>query len=124
LILREQHNTIKNEPMDTSIDQRDEKLKDTCNWCGYKGHFERECRQKTTERPRKVSPPNTFNTTHGLLKCFCCSREGHYIADCKTKVVFLTEESGVESNKNNLSYFESLWRERNCGWVSEIESVL
>jgi hypothetical protein len=124
LILERQCDASKNEPIDTSTSQRDEKLKSTCNWCGYKSHFKCECRQKVTGRPKKVSPSNTLNTSCDFFKCFCCGREDYHVADCKAKVVFSAEEFESKINKNKLSYLE-IYREKGVvGRLSEIRSVL
>jgi hypothetical protein len=104
LVLGRQHDGIKGEPMNTFIGQRDEKPKGTCNWCGYKDHFEHECRQKAGGKPRKVSSSSTPNISHGPLKCFHCGREGHHVTECKAKIVFTAEESESETNKNDSSY--------------------
>jgi Retrotransposon gag protein len=61
LVLGGQHDGTKDEPMNTSIGQQDEKPKKTCNWCGYKSHFECECRQKAGGKPRKVFSSSTPN---------------------------------------------------------------
>jgi len=47
----------KPEAMDTLAGQR-EHLKGTCNWCGYRGHFKCECRQKASGKPKCERPPN------------------------------------------------------------------
>jgi hypothetical protein len=124
LVLEEQRDVTKSEPMDTFTGQRDEKPKGTCNWCGYKGHFECKCRQKAGGKLRKVSSSNTPNTSRGPLKCFCCGREDHRVAECKTKIVFSAEESESESNKKDSSYLNVYEGEGVVGGLSEIGSVL
>jgi Zinc knuckle len=95
-----------------------------CNWCGYKHHFEYECRQKANKRLRKVSLSNNPNTSSDSLKCFRCGKKGHHITDCKAKVVFSAEESRLETNKNNSSYFKVYRGEGVMGGLSEIEGML
>jgi Retrotransposon gag protein len=64
IILQEQQMETKREAMDTMVRWKDEKPKGTCNWCGYKGHYERECRQKMLANQRKryqvpLQPPSS-----------------------------------------------------------------
>jgi hypothetical protein len=122
LILGGQRNAIKGKPIDTSTGQRVKKLKGTCNWCGYKGYFKHEYRQKAAGRSRKVSSSSTPNTSHSLLKCFYCGREDHHVADCKTKVVFSAEE--LEFNKNDLVYVKVYEKKEVMGGLSKIRGVL
>jgi len=83
------------DPMDTSEGKQERKFKGTCNWCGYKGHMERECRQKAAGKPRKEPTQRGGNTG----KCFRCGRPGHRIAECKAHVVFSAEEENKESQQ-------------------------
>jgi hypothetical protein len=124
LVLRGQRDIIKSKLMDTFIGQQDKKPKGTCNWCGYKSYFERECRQKAGGKLRKVSSSSTPNTSHRSLKYFRCGRKGHCVAECKVKIVFTAEESESESNKNNSSYVNAYREEGVMGGLSEIEGVL
>jgi Zinc knuckle len=124
LVLGGQRDVTKSEPMNTFVGQQDEKSKGTCNWCGYKNHFECECRQKAGGKPRKVSSSSIPNTLRGLLKCFRCGREGHHVTECKAKIVFTAEEFKSEANKNDSSYFNVYGGKGVVDGLSEIGSVL
>jgi hypothetical protein len=83
--------------MDTSEGKQERKFKGTCNWCGYKSHMERECRQKAAGKPRRDAPSDA--PQRDTAKCFRCGQVGHWIADCKARVVFAVEEENKDQQQ-------------------------
>jgi hypothetical protein len=120
---RHSKNNGKSEAIDTSSDQQDSKSKSICNWCGYKSHYEQECRQKAADKSKKgVSGPTVNNNACSLIKYFRCGRTSHCIVECKVKVVFSSEDA--KDNKDITQYACTKSGEGDKGELSESGSVL
>ena len=67
------------DPMDVSEGSANRNRFRKCNFCGIKGHIERECRKKQAGERKKGA-------------CFVCDQVGHFARECKVKNSILSAE--------------------------------
>jgi hypothetical protein len=114
-------NNVKEELIDTSIRSQDNKLKETCNWCRYRNHHEKNCQQKTIEKPRKerTTTAPSYDDGKKIIRFFYCGHTDYCIANYKAKIVFTSKKA---ENKDIKEYL-GIRRENESG-SSKIRSML
>jgi hypothetical protein len=121
MTVTEHRNNMKRELIDTFIRSQDDKLKETCNWCRYQNHHEKNCQQKVVEKLRKegITTTPSYGDGKKIIRCFCCGCTDYCITNCKAKVVF----SGKEAKNKDIKEYLGVRREDESG-SSKNESVL
>lgn len=81
--ISDQVNTVAAAVKELKDKPRSDATKGVCFRCAQPGHFARDCRAGSEQKPRLN--PNAHSFKPQVSKCDRCRRPGHKVADCKSK---------------------------------------